>query len=566
MLVFLLSLFAEQKIIGYWQPRENGIQAKDIDASRITHLLYAFANINANGTVSLAGPATDAMNWDAWATTANLGDNCSCGSAGGSCLAGHFNEVWKLKSKNPSLKTVLSIGGWSWSLQFSAAFSDPTKRQIAIQSATALMVTYGFDGIDIDWEFPATTSRASSDPGYTTNPQDFSFLAQFCQEIRSYWASQSLSTDTVLSVAMPPQLQDSPGVTATVASQLNQYCTFIMIMSYEFQHNDLITRLGAPLYGTQQDSQDERTKNIDGGIKEYINLGVSKDKIIMGIPLYAVGFSGFSTISGGRDMPCLGNALTNKNTIVPVDYKSILSDMDNKQYGYPQYTFSQSRAQSSICNGTDFYSFDTPESVKVKAQYALQNSLGGLMIWDLSQDATDSMSIMSAIASVYKVQQQARTFQDICLKQSNFCNLRCNYTPLSTNATFNTTRPTLNNTTASASNITAVSPVNNTMLATTPTPVLSNSVSSSISTPTFNASSSSHATPISITNSPTSNSSVVSVSALNANPIPNNKITTATHKSYNRTRRYKNRDTNLISFGTAASLKPIFFILMFSIN
>ena len=434
-MIFLqLLTFAEQKIIGYWQPREDGIQAKDIDTSRITHLLYAFANIGADGTVTLNGPSTDTMDWQSWAISKDFGDTCTCAgmsssssNSGGSCLAGQFYELWKLKRKNPKLKTVLSIGGWTWSLQFSAVFSDPKKRNIAIQSATSLMTTYGFDGIDIDWEFPSTTSRASSDPGYTTNPQDFTFLAQFCKEIRTYWASQSLTTNIVLSVAMPPQLQDSPGVTPAVAAQLNQYCTFIMIMSYEFQHNDLITRLGAPLFGTQQDSQDEITKNIDSGIKEYIQQGFTKDKIIMGIPLYAVGFSGFSATSGGRDMPCLGNALINKNPVAAVDYKTILSNMNNKQYNYPQYTVSQSRAQATICNGTHFFSFDTPETVKIKAQYVQQSQLGGIMIWDLSQDATDAMSTMASIASVYKVQQQNRTFNDFCPSKSNYCNLRCDF-------------------------------------------------------------------------------------------------------------------------------------------
>ena len=283
--LLLLSLFAEQKIIGYWQPREQGIQAKDIDASQITHLLYAFAYINANGEITLKGPATDSMDWESWAVQKDFGEKCTCG---GGCLKGHFYELWKLKRKNPQLRTVLSVGGWVWSDQFSAVFRSPKLRQVAIQSVTKLITRYGFDGVDIDWEFPATTSRADT-PSYTTDPKDFDYLALFCKEIREYWAAQKMSKDTVLSVAMPPQLEASPGVTSSVVSQLNQYCTFIMVMAYEFQHNDLITRLGAPLYATGQDSNDEKTKNIDTGLKSYLNLGAEKDKVLMGIPLYAVG-------------------------------------------------------------------------------------------------------------------------------------------------------------------------------------------------------------------------------------------------------------------------------------
>src|SRR5205823_5679300 len=60
----------------------------------------------------------------------------------------------KLKQKHPHLKTLISVGGWTLSGPFSdAALTEKSRSKLA-KSCVAFMLRYGFDGVDIDWEYP----------------------------------------------------------------------------------------------------------------------------------------------------------------------------------------------------------------------------------------------------------------------------------------------------------------------------------------------------------------------------------------------------------------------------
>ena len=68
------------------------------------------------------------------------------------------------KTKYPALKVLLSVGGWAhndapnaW--QFTTMAATAQYRHEFIESALALLREYGFDGLDLDWEYPASGER-----------------------------------------------------------------------------------------------------------------------------------------------------------------------------------------------------------------------------------------------------------------------------------------------------------------------------------------------------------------------------------------------------------------------
>lgn len=72
----------------------------------------------------------------------------------------YYSRVVALKSRNPSLQVYISVGGWAaGGAIFSSMVGTSIHRQAFIQSAISLMNTYAFDGIDIDWEYPAAGDR-----------------------------------------------------------------------------------------------------------------------------------------------------------------------------------------------------------------------------------------------------------------------------------------------------------------------------------------------------------------------------------------------------------------------
>jgi hypothetical protein len=119
------------KVVGYYAAwaAYSGYTPDKIDATKLTHINYAFANIGSDLKITLGYPDIDPAN---------------------------ISRLNSLKQINPALKTIISIGGWSWSERFSdAALTDASRTSFA-DSCVDFIVKYGFDGAEIDWEYPVS--------------------------------------------------------------------------------------------------------------------------------------------------------------------------------------------------------------------------------------------------------------------------------------------------------------------------------------------------------------------------------------------------------------------------
>ena len=417
----------DTKIIGYFKPTVDGMNIGDLDASKITHLLYAFATFHLDGTATFNGPGEN-RDWEDFHLRKSVtpyDDECPCGDV---CLKGYVHQLYRKKRDNPHMRTVLSIGGWNWSGNISAVLKDPVKRKRAVETSTDLMTKYAFDGVDLDWEFPTNSYRQEEEKEYTTDPKDFENLLSYLQEMRQYFDKLNLPKDTILSTAMPALLDEFPSA-KDLLSKFSQVCSFVIIMSYEYHHNKEIAKLGAPLFAASQDSDDEKKQTVAIGMSQY--SAIDKNKLIMGIPLYGTGFDDVKGNTGGRDMKCLGSELEKPTIMKPINYRQVLALADSKEYG--GYDYSDERAQASICNNKKFISFDSVESVAKKAKYVKSQGFGGIMMWDLSQDVLEKdnadRSLLKSLYDNLDVDiKKDRSYEDMCLSESEFCNLKCDYT------------------------------------------------------------------------------------------------------------------------------------------
>ncbi|KAF5293050.1 hypothetical protein FQR65_LT11042 [Abscondita terminalis] len=270
-----------------------------------------------------------------------------------------------LKNTNPKLKTQLAIGGWNeGSKRFSNMVLTKTSRKIFIESALKYLKTYGFDGIDLDWEYP--TRREG-------RPEDKNNVSLLLKEMREEFDKHGY----ILTMAVVSGVFNVESMYEV--SSLSRYLDYILVMAYDM-HSSTDNRTGenSPLRSND-------TVNVEYGVKSWISKGAKPSKIVLGIGAYGKSFTladrndhGIGAASIGPGQP--GPYSKAKGTLYHYEVLELI-----RRSGWTR-EWSNEQVVPFAYDNDQWVGYDDVESVATKVDFAKNQGLGGLMLWSVDMD------------------------------------------------------------------------------------------------------------------------------------------------------------------------------------
>ncbi|KAH9209045.1 oviduct-specific glycoprotein [Leptodontidium sp. 2 PMI_412] len=350
------------RVIGYYEAwRHNStcqdMGLDDIPVNSLTHLYFSFAFITPNeyNIIGMDG----------------LPDKL-------------FTDFTSLKKKNPGLKTIIAIGGWTHNdpgpLQkvFSNMVSSKETRARFIQNLMSFLRQYAFDGVDFDWEYPGADDRGGV-------PEDGENFTQFLKELDD--ENKKQPKKYIVSFTAPTSFWYLRHFDLKAIDHID----FVNVMSYDLHGVwDRENPIGSHIYGHTNLTEMSLAFDL------FWRNDVPANKLNMGLGFYGRAFQladpscnkpGCLFKGGATKGACSGESgiLSYREIQEIIDTKK-LTPVHDKDAGVKYITW----------NSDQWVSFDDKDTFKQKKDLASKLGLGGYLIWAIDQDDAQ-MSALSAV-------------------------------------------------------------------------------------------------------------------------------------------------------------------------
>ncbi|KRZ70914.1 putative endochitinase [Trichinella papuae] len=318
-----------------YRPEKGKYFPEDFQEDLCNYVFYAFASINENLEIT---------NFE-WNDIDRL-----------------YPDLMKFKELNSDLKIILSVGGATLG----------TKQNFA-NSAVLFCRKHGFDGIDIDWEYPDSAE----------DNQNLVLLSRVLLETFITEAQQSGNRRLFLTSAVTAdQVKADIGYNV---SELSKIWDFMNLMSYDFHGAwDSYTGINSPLFSRSTDSEILKKWNIADAAHHYHKRGMPKEKIVIGLPTYGRGWTLQNASNIKIGAPAVGASMATKYVREP-GVCSYYEACEMMQDGGIRY-WDEETASPYLIKGNQWISFDDQESFRRKAKWIKQEGYGGAFVWTLDFD------------------------------------------------------------------------------------------------------------------------------------------------------------------------------------
>jgi chitinase len=332
-------------IVGYVPGFRGVLDELSIDANKLTHINYAFVDVQ-DSMAWLTNMETDTVN---------------------------FRILNKLKEVNPDLKILISIGGWTWSGNFSDAVLTPESRSKFAKSSVDIVADYDLDGVDIDWEYPGQIGDNN-----VFRPEDKQNYTLMFEALRKELDKLSKMTGKYYELTTAVGTSYSY-IADTEMDQAAKYLDYVNLMAYDFYTSGDSAGHHSNLYPPEDYEKDASAHKA---FQLFLEAGVPAEKLVMGVPFYGRSWIMKSAEKHGINMPVEGRARGGGYTYI--------KDSLVNQNGLVRYWDENAKAPYLFNSETNqLVTYDDEESVRLKCEYVIDNHMAGMMFWQYASDPNE---------------------------------------------------------------------------------------------------------------------------------------------------------------------------------